>query len=83
MFVVGTCTMSKMLRKTMHAINEVMRHEIAWLVGLKFLETQNAFKDLYGLPGVVGAIDGTHIPSTGLLITITSNQVCTISIAKL
>ena len=67
----------------MHAINEVMRHEIAWLVGLKFLETQNAFKDLYGLPGVVGAIDGTHIPSTGLLITITSNQVCTISIAKL
>jgi hypothetical protein len=61
MFVVGTSTVSKMLRETVHAINDVLRHEIAWPASVKFLETQNAFKDLYGLPGVVGAIDGTHI----------------------
>jgi hypothetical protein len=61
MFVVGTNTVSKMLRETVHAINDVLRHEIVWPTGVKFLETQNAFKDLCGLPGVVGAIDGTHI----------------------
>ena len=61
MFVVGTSTVSKLLRETMHAINDVLRHEIAWPVGVKFLESQNAFKDLCGLPRVVGAIDGMHI----------------------
>jgi hypothetical protein len=60
MFGVGTSTVSKMLRDTIHAINEVVRHEIAWLVGFKLVETQNDFKDLCGLPRVVGTIDGTH-----------------------
>jgi hypothetical protein len=68
MFVVGTCIVSKMLKETVHAINE-----IASLVGLKFLETQNAFKDLCGLPRVEGAIDEMHIA------IITSNLACTVS----
>jgi hypothetical protein len=60
-FAIGTSTVSKILREIVYAINDVMRHEIAWLAGLELLETENAFKDLCGLPGVVGAIDGTHI----------------------
>jgi hypothetical protein len=61
MFLVGTSTVSKMLRETVHAINDVLHHEIAWPAGVKFLETQNTFKDLCGLPRGVGTIDGTYI----------------------
>ena len=61
MFAIGTSTVSKILKEIVHAINEVIRYEIAWPVGLKLLEIQNAFKDLCGLPEVVGAIDGMFI----------------------
>lgn len=63
MFVVGTSTISKMLRETMYAINDVFCHEKAWLAGQKLLKTEHAFKELYSLPGIVGAIDGMHINS--------------------
>ena len=36
MFVVGTSTVSKMLRETVHTINDVLGHEIALLVSIKF-----------------------------------------------
>ena len=61
MFVVGKSTVSVILRDTIKAINNVLRHEISWPMGHKILETQNHFKSLCGLPGIMGAIDGTHI----------------------
>lgn len=71
MFAVGKSTVSMMLREVVHAINKVLRHENAWPTGQRLLETQAEFRRLYGLPAVVGAIDGTHVsiskPKLGLV----------------
>ena len=61
MFAVGKSTVLVILRDTMRAINNVLRHEISWLMDHRILETQNHFKILCGLPGIIEAIDGTHI----------------------
>jgi hypothetical protein len=61
MFAVGKSTVSMMLREVVHAINEVLWHEIAWPTGQRLLDTQADFRRLCGLPAVVGAIDGTHV----------------------
>jgi hypothetical protein len=61
MFVVGKSTCSIILRETVRAINDCLRHEIQWPSGERLQQTQHDFQQLCGLPAVVGAIDGTHI----------------------
>jgi hypothetical protein len=61
LFAVGKSTMSKMLRDTVCAVNDTLRHELTWPNGQKLLECQLRFRDPYGMPGLVGAIDGMHI----------------------
>jgi hypothetical protein len=61
MFVVGKSTCSIILRETVRAINDCLRHEIQWPSGERLQQTQRDFQQLCGLPAVVGAIDGTHI----------------------
>ena len=53
--------MSCILRDVVHAINDTLAHELTWPRGDCLRQTQEIFFDLCGLPGVVGAIDGTHI----------------------
>jgi hypothetical protein len=54
-------TVSEILWDVVMAINIVLWNEIKWSRGGKDVDTQNAFKAMYGLPGVIGAIDCTHI----------------------
>ena len=61
MFAIGMSTVSNVIHETCRAINIVLRHEIAWPTGNRLLQVQSDFKVLCGLPGVGGAIDGTHI----------------------
>jgi hypothetical protein len=61
MFAVGKSTCSAILRETVWAINDCLRHEIKWPSGERLQQTQQDFQQLCGLPAVVGAIDGTHI----------------------
>ena len=62
MFAIGKSTVSAILREVVHAINDSLCHELSWPIGQRMQETQQKFYDLCGLPGVVEAIDGTHIP---------------------
>ena len=61
-FAVGKSTVSSMLRDVVHAINVALRHELSWPTDNRVHETQQKFFNLCGLPVVVGAIDGTHVP---------------------
>jgi hypothetical protein len=61
MFVVGKSTCSAILRQTVRAINDCLRHEINWPTEERLQEVQRDFQQLCGLPTVAGAIDGTHI----------------------
>ena len=61
MFAIGKSTVSIILREVVNAITETMRHELTWPTGDRLRECQADFKNLCGLPAVVGAIDGTHI----------------------
>lgn len=61
MFATGRSTVSLVLRKVVHAINDTLQSEILWPSGKRLLKTQSKFEDLCGLPGVVGAIDGMHV----------------------
>ena len=61
MFAIGKSIVLVILRDTVRAINNVLSHEISWLTGHKILETQNHFKSLCGLLGIMEAIDGTYI----------------------
>jgi hypothetical protein len=42
-------------------VNETLRHELTWPNGQKLLDCQLRFRDLCGMLGLVGAIDGMHI----------------------
>jgi hypothetical protein len=61
MFAVGKSTVSLVLREVVCAINDTLRHELKWPLGQAMVENQLEFFQLCGLPGVVGAIDATHI----------------------
>ena len=59
-FVVGCNTMSMILRDVVWAINVVLRKEISWPRADEVTEVAGDFENLCGLPGILGAIDGTH-----------------------
>lgn len=61
LFAVGRSTVSVMLREVVTAINIGLRNEIMWPSGDAVSTVASEFQQLCGLPGVVGAIDGTHI----------------------
>jgi hypothetical protein len=61
LFVVGTNTVLSIVHDTVHAINVVLRDQIAWPTGLQLVEAQVEFHNLCSLPAVVGAIDYTQI----------------------
>ena len=61
MFAIGKSTVCSILRDVVHAVNDTLRHLITWPTGDRLRVTQEKFKYLCGLPGVVGAIDGTHV----------------------
>jgi len=58
---VGHSSISMILRDVVHAINVVFRGEISWPQGPRLMKTEVDFRSLCNLPGVCGAIDGTHI----------------------
>ena len=59
-FAVGRSTMSMILRDVVWAINVVLRKEISWPRADEVMEVAGDFENLCGLPGILGAIDGTH-----------------------
>ena len=59
-FAIGTSTASGIIRDVVKAINDELRHEISWPTGERLQLIMNQFREFSGLPGVVGAIDGTH-----------------------
>jgi hypothetical protein len=61
LFAIGRSTISKILREVVTAINVVLRHETKWPRGVKAMESQNPFKAICGLPGIIGAIGCTHV----------------------
>lgn len=59
-FDVGKSTVCEMLRDVVKAINVELRHKIEWPNGNHLLAVMEEFRTFCSLPGVVGAIDGTH-----------------------
>jgi hypothetical protein len=60
MFAIGKSTVCLAVRDFVRAVNVEFRSEISWPRGNRLLTTISEFRDWCGLPGVVGAIDGTH-----------------------
>lgn len=60
LFAMGKSTISLAIRDVVKAINMVFRQEISWPQGIRLQTCMVDFHDWCGLPGVVGAIDGTH-----------------------
>ena len=60
-FVVKKSIVSLIVRDVVFAINKALRHKIAWPCSECLRGIQVEFFDLYELPIVLGAIDGTHV----------------------
>jgi hypothetical protein len=59
-FALGKSTVCEAVQEVVRVVNVHFRHEIAWPHGNRLLQGMADFKEWCGLPGVVGAIDGTH-----------------------
>lgn len=59
-FAIGVSTASGIIRDVVKAINDTLRHEISWPTGNRLHLNMAQFREFSGLPGIVGAIDGTH-----------------------
>jgi hypothetical protein len=57
LFDIGKSIVYLMLREFVHVINVVFKNSIQWQEGHDFIYAMDGFKDLCGLPLVVGAID--------------------------
>lgn len=63
LFGVCEATIFRLIRKISGIIcKDVMPDVIKWPSGQKIHETLREFENLKGFPGVIGAIDGSHIP---------------------
>ena len=62
LFAIGVSTCSGIIREVVKAVNDELRHEIAWPTGNNLQLTMAQFKEFSGLPGVVGAINGDTFP---------------------
>jgi hypothetical protein len=59
-FAIGKSTVYKVIQEFVRAVNIEFCHELSFPRGRTMVTYMNDFKQLYGLPPVVGAIDGTH-----------------------
>lgn len=59
-FAIEVSTASGIIRDVVKAINDELRHEISWPTGNRLRLNMAQFREFSGLPGIVGAIDGTH-----------------------
>jgi hypothetical protein len=69
LFAIGKSTVSGVIRDVVQAINVEFRSEIVFPRGNRLATVMGEFKEFCGIPGVAGAVDGTHIhirkPSIG------------------
>lgn len=59
-FAIGESTVSTVLREVVNAINVVFKNKIQWPDREQAFINMEEFKQYCDLPGVIGAIDGTH-----------------------
>lgn len=59
-FAIGISTTSGIIRAVVKAVNDELRSEISWPIENRLQLIMAQFREFSGLPGVVGAIDGTH-----------------------
>ena len=59
-FAIDESTVSKLLREVVYAINKQFKSKIQWPNREQVLMNMTEFKEYCDLPGVVGAINGTH-----------------------
>ena len=65
-FNITTSCLIKILRRMALAIKECMLKDlIKWPSGYELIEIVNGFKNMKNIDGVIGAIDGSHIPIIG------------------
>ena len=62
LFAIGRSTVSVVLRDVVQAVNVGLRGEIQWPMDDGVPEVEAGFQQACGLPGILGAIDGTHFP---------------------
>ena len=59
---IGTSIVSSILRNVVSTINIILCHEILWPKGQGLWDIQDTFHRLYGMLGLSGVIDVTHVP---------------------
>ena len=52
--------MSDIIRDVVKAVNDSLRADITWPTGHRLHLNMAQYREFLGLPGLVGAIDGTH-----------------------
>ena len=66
LFGVHESTASRIVRRVSHALSSLYKENIVFPSGNKVAEIQRGFMNDSGIPGIVGAIDRTHIPIQSL-----------------
>ena len=61
LFAIGHSTVGCAIREVVNSINIVFRSQISWAEGDELLQVMSDFKSWCHMPGVVGAIDCTHV----------------------
>jgi hypothetical protein len=68
-FAIGKSIVCQAIQDVVRVVNVHLRHQIEWPRGNRLIQGMSDFQDWCGLPGVVGAIAGTHFqikkPSIG------------------
>jgi hypothetical protein len=62
LFGISEATCLKFIGKVLALICHLSPEYIKWPVGIRAQQVSTGFEDLSGIPGVLGAIDGSHIP---------------------
>ncbi|KAK0071629.1 hypothetical protein PV326_001030, partial [Microctonus aethiopoides] len=61
--LLGKATAWRTVLKVVNALGKFRNYFITWPTPLKAQETANILEARYGFPGVIGMVDGTHIPA--------------------